>query len=67
MMNASPPSERVFKAELIVARGWVPGHRIDQAYLKGQLKRDKMPRAQKWSRRKKENISLPLGWTSLEY
>jgi len=49
MMNVRPPLERIFKAQLIVAHCWNPGHRIDQAYLKGQLKRDKMPQAGKWS------------------
>lgn len=46
-MNVRPPSECIFKAQLIVARSWDPGHRIDQAYLKGQLNKGKMPQAEK--------------------
>ncbi len=60
-MNVRPPSERIFKAQLIVARSWDPGHRIDQAYLKGQLKKDKMPQAEKngLEEKKHEAFSFP--------
>ncbi len=60
-MNVRPPSERIFKAQLIVARSWDPGHRIDQAYLKGQLKKDKMPQAEKncLEEKKQEAFSFP--------